>query len=145
MEMEGGTYQLSQQLQEGSRLVYTCPRGLYPHPAWTHLCLANGSWTPAVTTFPRQQCRGALRPGPGQDLLPIRLNEDGFSLRYSGGMPRPHAAIWDRVACSGELLCGRCDQVSVPLGTLALARLSETGVFGQREVERQDSRLQPRQ
>lgn len=60
MQIEGGTYKLTKQLQEGSRLIYSCPTGYYPDPAWKYLCQANGSWTPAPKTVPRQRCKGAL-------------------------------------------------------------------------------------
>ncbi|XP_073336041.1 complement factor B-like [Pagrus major] len=64
MQIEGGDYKLTKQLEEGSMLVYNCPEGYYPHPAMTRLCQPSGSWRPAPKRFIPQRCRIVECPDP---------------------------------------------------------------------------------
>ncbi|XP_068187285.1 complement factor B-like [Antennarius striatus] len=64
VEIEGGDYVLTRQLNSGSTLIYRCPDGFYPYPALTRVCQLNGSWKPAPKTFVRQRCRLVECPDP---------------------------------------------------------------------------------
>ncbi|XP_039474144.1 complement factor B-like isoform X1 [Oreochromis aureus] len=64
LEMQGGNYTLSNNLERGSMLVYHCPEGYYPYPAITRLCQANNSWRPQPKRFPAQKCRLIECPDP---------------------------------------------------------------------------------
>nr|AYU71031.1 complement factor B [Oreochromis niloticus] len=64
LQMQGGNYTLSNNLERGSMLVYHCPEGYYPYPAITRLCQANDSWRPRPKRFPPQRCRAIECPDP---------------------------------------------------------------------------------
>ncbi|XP_010791795.1 complement factor B-like [Notothenia coriiceps] len=64
MEIEGGHYTLTKQLQKGSLLIYHCPEGYYPYPVVTRLCQHNGSWRMAPKRFTPQRCRVVECPDP---------------------------------------------------------------------------------
>nr|XP_046266131.1 complement factor B-like [Scatophagus argus] len=64
VQIEGGFYKLTKQLQTGSLLIYNCPEGYYPYPALTRLCQPNGSWNPAPRRFNPQRCRLVECPDP---------------------------------------------------------------------------------
>uniref|UniRef100_A0A3Q3XL94 C3/C5 convertase n=1 Tax=Mola mola TaxID=94237 RepID=A0A3Q3XL94_MOLML len=64
MEIEGGDYKLTKQLQSGSMLIYNCPEGYYPYPALTRLCQRNGSWKPLPRRYLPQKCRLVECPDP---------------------------------------------------------------------------------
>uniref|UniRef100_A0A669EIE7 C3/C5 convertase n=1 Tax=Oreochromis niloticus TaxID=8128 RepID=A0A669EIE7_ORENI len=64
LQMQGGNYTLSNNLERGSMLVYHCPEGYYPYPAITRLCQANNSWRPRPKRFPAQRCRLIECPDP---------------------------------------------------------------------------------
>uniref|UniRef100_A0A3B3ZMH4 C3/C5 convertase n=1 Tax=Periophthalmus magnuspinnatus TaxID=409849 RepID=A0A3B3ZMH4_9GOBI len=49
VQIEGGTYTLSNQLQEASILSYHCEEGHYPYPHLVRVCKFNGLWEPAPT------------------------------------------------------------------------------------------------
>ncbi|XP_040006908.1 complement factor B-like [Xiphias gladius] len=64
MQIQGGHYTLTKQLQSGSLLVYHCPEGYYPFPVLTRLCGSNGTWRPAPKKFKPQRCRLVECPDP---------------------------------------------------------------------------------
>nr|XP_046266129.1 complement factor B-like isoform X2 [Scatophagus argus] len=64
VQIEGGDYKLTKQLQTGSLLIYNCPEGYYPYPVLTRLCQPNGSWNPAPRRFNPQRCRLVECPDP---------------------------------------------------------------------------------
>ncbi|KAJ4930198.1 hypothetical protein JOQ06_019204 [Pogonophryne albipinna] len=64
MEIEGGHYTLTKQLQKGSLLIYHCPEGYYPYPVMTRLCQHDGSWRKAPRKFTPQRCRVVECPDP---------------------------------------------------------------------------------
>ncbi|XP_056140546.1 complement factor B-like isoform X2 [Lampris incognitus] len=64
MEIEGGNFTLTNELNIGSRLIYKCPEGYYPHPALTRLCQLNSKWDPLPKTYLRQQCKLVECPDP---------------------------------------------------------------------------------
>ncbi|XP_054481303.1 complement factor B-like [Anoplopoma fimbria] len=64
MQIEGGHYTLTKQMESGSMLIYHCPDGYYPHPYLTRLCQANGNWRPVPKRFSPQRCRVVECPDP---------------------------------------------------------------------------------
>ncbi|XP_068456816.1 complement factor B-like [Clinocottus analis] len=64
IEMEGGDYTLTKQLDTGSLLIYQCPEGYYPYPALARVCQTNGSWKPLPKTFVPQRCKVVECPDP---------------------------------------------------------------------------------
>uniref|UniRef100_A0A3Q3SNT6 C3/C5 convertase n=1 Tax=Mastacembelus armatus TaxID=205130 RepID=A0A3Q3SNT6_9TELE len=64
MQIQGGSYTLTKQLNIGSMLIYQCPDGYYPSPALTRLCQANGTWRPAPKKFKPQMCKRVECPDP---------------------------------------------------------------------------------
>ncbi|KAM4697145.1 complement factor B-like [Rhinophrynus dorsalis] len=45
VEIKGGTYNISNGGNVGSKVEYHCPQGKYPHPAYIRECRYNGLWT----------------------------------------------------------------------------------------------------
>ncbi|XP_041656630.1 complement factor B-like [Cheilinus undulatus] len=64
VQIEGGHYTLTKQLQRGSQLIYHCPEGSYPFPASSRLCQPNGEWKPRFKRFSPQRCRLVECPDP---------------------------------------------------------------------------------
>ncbi|XP_034055920.1 complement factor B-like isoform X2 [Gymnodraco acuticeps] len=64
MEIEGGHYTLTKQLQKGSMLIYHCPEDYYPYPVMTRLCQYDSRWVKAPRTFNPQRCRVVECPDP---------------------------------------------------------------------------------
>uniref|UniRef100_UPI0037E91815 complement factor B-like n=1 Tax=Semicossyphus pulcher TaxID=241346 RepID=UPI0037E91815 len=99
MQMTGGNYTLTKQLEQGSLMIYHCPEGYYPYPALSRLCQANGSWKPAARRFLPQRCRMVECPDPSVlefgSVSPLQENYfvknettyecySGYSMRGSG-------------------------------------------------------------
>ncbi|MEQ2309767.1 hypothetical protein AMECASPLE_001955 [Ameca splendens] len=57
LQIQGGNYTLSRDLDKDSLLIYHCQEGYYPYPALTRICQPNGSWRPAPKRFSPQRCR----------------------------------------------------------------------------------------
>lgn len=140
MQIQGGHYTLTKQLQSGSLLVYHCPEGYYPFPVLTRLCGSNGTWRPAPKKFKPQRCR---RESCGDDVSHFASGRLFYVITQlllfsscSCWMPRPQCA-WGRkrLPSSGEVLCGQWDHVWVLLW-IYNARLKQTGLLTKREVER---------
>ncbi|KAF7643002.1 hypothetical protein LDENG_00246680, partial [Lucifuga dentata] len=64
VQIEGGTYSLTKQLQTGSVLIYECPKGFYPYPERSRVCQRNSQWKPVPRRFPPQRCRMVECPDP---------------------------------------------------------------------------------
>ncbi|TNN63483.1 Complement factor B [Liparis tanakae] len=64
IQMDGGNYTLTKQLNTSSLLIYQCPEGYYPYPATTRVCQANDSWRPKPKRFLPQRCRVVECPDP---------------------------------------------------------------------------------
>ncbi|XP_032388691.1 complement factor B [Etheostoma spectabile] len=64
MQIAGGDYTLTKQLQIGSMLVYQCPEGYYPYPHLTRLCELSSSWKPLPKRNTPQRCRRVECPDP---------------------------------------------------------------------------------
>ncbi|XP_076024356.1 complement factor B-like [Genypterus blacodes] len=64
MQMEGGTYSLTKEMEQGSTLVYHCPEGFYPYPALSRLCQLNNLWKPPPKRFRPQKCKMVECPDP---------------------------------------------------------------------------------
>ncbi|XP_072302249.1 complement factor B-like [Eucyclogobius newberryi] len=61
LAIEGGTYTLSNQFEEGSLLEYHCEEGYHPHPHLARVCHQNDMWEPAPR---RSKCRQVECPDP---------------------------------------------------------------------------------
>uniref|UniRef100_A0A8C6WE96 C3/C5 convertase n=1 Tax=Neogobius melanostomus TaxID=47308 RepID=A0A8C6WE96_9GOBI len=61
MEIEGGTFNLSNGQNEGSMLRYHCPKGYYPYPELAYRCQVDNQWTPAHS---RSRCKRVECPDP---------------------------------------------------------------------------------
>ncbi|XP_017273663.1 complement factor B-like [Kryptolebias marmoratus] len=64
IEMAGGEYTLTKNLERGSLLVYNCPDGYYPYPTLTRVCQPSGTWRPAPKKFRPQRCKRVECPDP---------------------------------------------------------------------------------
>ncbi|XP_070773763.1 complement factor B-like [Enoplosus armatus] len=64
MQIEGGYYTLTRQLERGSLLIYNCPEGYYPYPCLTRLCQHDDTWRPAPKRVRPQKCRIVECPDP---------------------------------------------------------------------------------
>ncbi|KAM4620927.1 complement factor B-like [Polymixia lowei] len=64
MQIEGGHYTLTKALNVGSMLVYHCPEGYYPYPAFVRLCQHGSRWKPLERRFSPQTCKMVQCPDP---------------------------------------------------------------------------------
>ncbi|KAM4545896.1 complement factor B-like [Odontesthes bonariensis] len=58
----GGHYTLTKKLVQGSKLIYHCPEGYYPHPHVYRACQPGGLWDPEPATH--QKCQRVQCPDP---------------------------------------------------------------------------------
>ncbi|XP_069577993.1 complement factor B-like [Brachyistius frenatus] len=76
VQIKGGHYNLTKQLQRSSILVYHCPEGRYPYPYLTRLCQPNGTWKPAPKD--NQECKIVECPDPNVlvngNVFPPQMN-----------------------------------------------------------------------
>jgi len=146
VQMDGGNYTLTKQLETSSLMIYRCPEDYYPYPSMTRVCQANGFWRPQPKIFLPQRCRGEWCDAD-VSLPPTRLLHMKTRLLVfvcSCWMSWPHRAeVRHSGPPSGEVLRARRDHVRVLL-RVRHARLVQTDVPPQREVERLHSHLQPR-
>uniref|UniRef100_A0A672ZHH5 C3/C5 convertase n=1 Tax=Sphaeramia orbicularis TaxID=375764 RepID=A0A672ZHH5_9TELE len=63
LEIEGGNYTLTKQLQSGSTVVYHCPEGYYPYPA-IRRCQLNNRWNPSPSRWSPARCKMVECPDP---------------------------------------------------------------------------------
>ncbi|XP_032431339.1 complement factor B-like [Xiphophorus hellerii] len=64
IQIQGGNFTLTKELEKGSLLIYRCNDGYYPYPALTRICQPNGSWKPAPRRFSPQKCKLVECPDP---------------------------------------------------------------------------------
>ncbi|XP_035287799.1 complement factor b, like [Anguilla anguilla] len=64
LSIAGGNYTLSDGLNEGSVLIYTCSEGYYPFPAMTRRCHRRGRWNPAPNIRQPEECKRVTCPDP---------------------------------------------------------------------------------
>ncbi|XP_056264192.1 complement factor B isoform X2 [Pseudoliparis swirei] len=64
VQMDGGNYTLTKQLETSSLMIYRCPEDYYPYPSMTRVCQANGFWRPQPKIFLPQRCRVVECPDP---------------------------------------------------------------------------------
>ncbi|XP_058482990.1 complement factor B-like [Solea solea] len=66
IQISGGDFTMTKQLQRSSMLVYHCPEGYYPFPHLTRVCQANGSWQPRPkkSLHLQQRCKLIECPDP---------------------------------------------------------------------------------
>ncbi|XP_073497939.1 complement factor B-like isoform X2 [Phyllobates terribilis] len=57
----GGKYDLTDGANVGSKVVYSCPEGMYPHPSRSRDCLYTGRWSEENM---KAQCRAIQCPRP---------------------------------------------------------------------------------
>ncbi|XP_075115893.1 complement factor B-like [Leptodactylus fuscus] len=58
----GGEYRVTNGANIGSRVEYTCPERMYPHPAYSRECQSSGQWT----NEQKAECRVVQCPRPVQ-------------------------------------------------------------------------------
>ncbi|XP_044162532.1 complement factor B-like [Bufo gargarizans] len=74
----GGEYNLTDGANVGSKVVYTCPEGQYPHPFPSRECLFNGQWSNAKE---KSQCRLSIAAPTNQcDLSKIAIAGGEYNL-----------------------------------------------------------------
>ncbi|XP_008330978.1 complement factor B-like [Cynoglossus semilaevis] len=64
VEIEGGSYSLSNNLSVNSILVYKCPEDHYPYPEQVRYCRADSKWIKPPRKYPRQTCKLVECPDP---------------------------------------------------------------------------------
>ncbi|KAF7226759.1 complement factor B [Nothobranchius furzeri] len=64
IDIIGGNYTLTRNLEKDSRLVYHCSEGQYPYPELTRVCQADGTWKPAPKRSIPQTCKRVTCPDP---------------------------------------------------------------------------------
>ncbi|XP_075692536.1 complement factor B-like [Rhinoderma darwinii] len=57
----GGEHILTDGANVGSKVAYTCPKGMYPHPSFSRECLPKGQWT---NQKEKAECRALQCPRP---------------------------------------------------------------------------------
>ncbi|XP_037324059.2 complement factor B-like isoform X2 [Pungitius pungitius] len=64
IQIAGGHYTFTKQLNKDSMLIYQCPDDYYPYPHLTRMCQPDGSWRPPPKRFPPQKCKVVECPDP---------------------------------------------------------------------------------
>uniref|UniRef100_A0A8C5NDI3 C3/C5 convertase n=1 Tax=Gouania willdenowi TaxID=441366 RepID=A0A8C5NDI3_GOUWI len=62
--IEGGNYTLTNQMHQGSLLVYQCREGYFPFPHRSRQCLHSGKWNPEPDRNLPQRCNLVKCPSP---------------------------------------------------------------------------------
>lgn len=137
----GGNFTLSRGWAPGSVLIYSCPLGKYPSPAWRE-CQSNGQWqTPRASSLPtlrssrlaKAVCKPVRCPAPTSfengiyiprlGSYPVGGNlsfecEHGFTLR---GSPvrycRPNG-VWDGETAVCDNGASHCSNPGISVGTM---------------------------
>lgn len=137
----GGNFTLSRGWAPGSVLIYSCPLGKYPSPAWRE-CQSNGQWqTPRASSLPtlrssrlaKAVCKAVRCPAPTSfengiyiprlGSYPVGGNlsfecEHGFTLR---GSPvrycRPNG-VWDGETAVCDNGASHCPNPGISVGTM---------------------------
>lgn len=141
VNIDGGNFTLSRGWAPGSLLIYSCPLGRYPSPAWRE-CQSNGQWqTPRASSLPtlrssrlaKAVCKPVRCPAPTTfengiyiprlGSYPVGGNlsfecEHGFTLR---GSPvrycRPNG-VWDGETAVCDNGASHCPNPGISVGTV---------------------------
>lgn len=142
LDIVGGNFTLSRGWAPGSVLIYSCPLGKYPSPAWRE-CQSNGQWqTPRATSslptlrssrLAKAVCKAVRCPAPTSfengiyiprlGSYPVGGNlsfecEHGFTLR---GSPvrycRPNG-VWDGETAVCDNGASHCPNPGISVGTM---------------------------
>ncbi|XP_075042655.1 complement factor B-like [Mixophyes fleayi] len=124
----GGSYTVSDGANTGSKVEYSCPKGMYPHPAMSRECISDGHWT---NENEKAVCKAIQCPTPvsieGGEYVPNALKYfvgdvltfkcwDGFRMFGPGNHTCQENGKW-----SGELtICDdqvdQCPNPGIPFG-----------------------------
>lgn len=141
VNIDGGNFTLSHGWAPGSLLIYSCPLGRYPSPAWRE-CQSNGQWqTPRSSSLPSMRssrltkavCKPVRCPAPTSfengiyiprlGSYPVGGNlsfecEHGFTLR---GSPVRHCrpnGVWDGETAVCDNGASHCPNPGISVGTV---------------------------
>ncbi|KAM4641386.1 complement factor B-like [Discoglossus pictus] len=124
----GGDYTVSNESNKGSIVLYSCPDGQYPHPAYIRECQYNGRWTQQKE---KAICKDVRCPSPvmfeGGEYFP-RQNIynvgdvltfecwDGFKLHGSVNRTCQENAKWSGTTTICDASVGECPSPGIPIG-----------------------------
>ncbi|XP_027244611.1 complement C2 isoform X2 [Cricetulus griseus] len=141
VNISGGTFTLSHGWAPGSLLIYSCPPGSYPVPAWRR-CLSNGQWqtprtgplsTLRASRFLRAVCKPVRCPAPASfengiynprlGSHPVGGNlsfqcDHGFTLRGSPVRYCRLNGLWDGETAVCDNGAGHCPDPGTSVGTV---------------------------
>ncbi|KAM3869183.1 complement factor B-like protease [Diretmus argenteus] len=139
MQIEGGHYTLTKNLEVGSMLIYHCPEMYYPYPAMSRLCKYSSKWKPLPKTYSPQICRMVECPDPNVleygNVFPLQekyyVNNEtsyecysGYTLRGSSTRVCQSNGKWsgDTPICSRDV-GDHCADPGIPAGTARTGQL----------------------
>ncbi|KAM3869184.1 complement factor B-like [Diretmus argenteus] len=139
MQIEGGHYTLTKNLEVGSMLIYHCPEMYYPYPAMSRLCQYSSTWKPLPKRSSRQTCRMVECPDPNVleygNVFPLQekyyVNNEtsyecysGYTLRGSSTRVCQSNGKWsgDTPICSRDV-GDHCADPGIPAGTARTGHL----------------------
>ncbi|XP_040262351.1 complement factor B-like [Bufo bufo] len=135
----GGAYNLTNGANVGSKVVYTCPEGHYPHPFPSQECLFNGQWSNAK----EYQCRpvqcprpfvfenGEFYPRKAKYLVGDVLNFECWErFEMSGPEKRTCQANgkWSGIDAKCDDKEGDCPDPGIPLGATKVGTFYNIGI-----------------
>lgn len=130
--IKNGTIRLSEDLNVGSVLSYSCNQGYYPYPVFSRTCENNGQWTKITR---RAYCREILCTKPLNfeygDFLPraatYPINTtltfecyDGYSLRGSAKRTCMANGKWSGTTAICDNRAGHCPNPGIPIGGIKM-------------------------
>ncbi|KAJ1134556.1 hypothetical protein NDU88_001007 [Pleurodeles waltl] len=132
-DIRNGTILLSDGLNVGSVLWYSCEQDYYPFPVFSRTCESNGEWTKMITR--RAYCREIVCPKPiifeyGY-FFPrpksYRINTtltfecyDGYSLRGSVERTCMANGKWSGTTAICDNRAGHCPNPGIPIGGMKM-------------------------
>ncbi|KAM5327499.1 complement C2 [Glossophaga mutica] len=133
VKISGGNFTVSHGWAPGSVLIYSCPPGRYPSPAYRR-CLSNGRWqTPGSAPMAKAVCKPVRCPAPvsfengmytprlGSHPVGANLSfecEDGFVLRGSPVRQCRPNGMWDGETAVCDNGAGHCPNPGVSVGSV---------------------------
>ncbi|KAF6112942.1 hypothetical protein HJG60_001807 [Phyllostomus discolor] len=133
VKISGGSFTVSHGWDPGSVLIYSCPPGRYPSPAY-RLCLNNGRWqTPGSAPGTKAVCKPVRCPAPvsfengmytprlGSHPVGANLSfecEDGFVLRGSPVRQCRPNGMWDGETAVCDNGAGHCPNPGISVGSV---------------------------
>ncbi|XP_045682156.1 complement C2 [Phyllostomus hastatus] len=133
VKISGGSFTVSHGWDPGSVLIYSCPPGRYPSPAY-RLCLSNGRWqTPGSAPGTKAVCKPVRCPAPvsfengmytprlGSHPVGANLSfqcEDGFVLRGSPVRQCRPNGMWDGETAVCDNGAGHCPNPGISVGSV---------------------------